>query len=238
MLYEAVLMDMDGVLIDTQQSILAFWQRVASTYHVHLTQEDIDQHISGCSALHTMTTLLPPLDEPEQLSLFRDLHEYEASLSYQEVRGAIALLREFKRRHIPVALVTGAGQWKVDVVLQQLDLEPLFAVRVTGDDVQASKPAPDGYMLAAHRLGKEPQACVVFEDAVNGVLAALAARTVCIGIRTTAPACALLAAGAACIIPDFTAVRIQGAPATTPMTDAGLLLEVENDFCFSFKSSC
>lgn len=237
MLYEAVLMDMDGVLIDTQPSILAFWRQAASTYHIHLTQEDIDRHISGRSAHHTMTTLFPPLDEQGQMSLFRDLHEYESSLSYQEVHGAIALLREFKRRHIPVALVTGAGQWKVDVVFQQLDLAPLFAARVTGDDIQASKPAPDGYMLAAHRLGKHPQACLVFEDAVNGVLAALAAQTMCVGVRTTAPDRALLAAGATCIIPDFTAVRIQEASATSPTTEASFLLEVENDFRLSFKSS-
>lgn len=237
MLYEAVLMDMDGVIIDTQQSILAFWQRIASAYHVHLTQEDIDQHISGRSAHHTITTLLPSLDEENRRSIFRALHDYEASLSYREVRGAIALLQELKRHHIPVALVTGAGQWKVDVVIQQLGLEPLLTARVTSDDVQASKPAPDGYLLAAHRLGKEPQACIVFEDAVNGVLAALAAQTVCIGVLTTAPASALMAAGATYIIPDFTAVRVQTAPVTEQTTDALFLLEVERDSRFLSKAS-
>ena len=89
--YEAVLMDMDGVIIDTQQSIVAFWQLLASEYHIRFTQEDIDQHISGCSARHTITTLLPSLDEQQQQLTYRALHDYEASLHYREVSGAIAL---------------------------------------------------------------------------------------------------------------------------------------------------
>ena len=150
-------MDMDGVIIDTQQSIVAFWQLLASEYHIRFTQEDIDQHISGCSARHTITTLLPSLDEQQQQLTYRALHDYEASLHYREVSGAIALLKELKHHHIPVALVTGASRWKVKVVVQQLGLEPFFTTLVTGDDVRKSKPAPDSYLLAGHRLGKEPQ---------------------------------------------------------------------------------
>ena len=181
--------------------------------------------------------MLPDLDEQQKQSIYRTLHDYEASLHYQEVSGAIALLKELKHHHIPVALVTGASRWKVDVVVQQLGLEPFFTAHITGDDVRQSKPAPDSYLLAAHRLGKEPQLCIVFEDAVNGVLAALAAQTVCIGVLTTAPACALIAAGACCTIPDFTTVRVQAAPSTANKADALFLVEADRDFSLSLKSS-
>ncbi len=235
--YEAVLMDMDGVIIDTQQSIVAFWQRLASVYHIHFSQDDIDQHISGRSAHHTITTLLSHLDEREQQTVYRALQDYEASLRYQEVSGAIALLKELKRYHIPVALVTGAGRWKVGIVVRQLGLEPFLTAQVTGDDVQESKPAPDSYLLAAHRLGKQPQSCIVFEDAVNGVLAALAARTVCIGVQTTVSACTLMAAGAASTIPDFTAVRVQAAPSIANEADVLLDMGADMDFSLPLKSS-
>jgi HAD superfamily hydrolase (TIGR01509 family) len=235
--FEAVLMDMDGVIIDTQQSIVAFWQQHASEYHLHFSQEDIDQHISGRSARHTITTLLPHLDEQRQQAIYRALHDYEASLQYQEVSGAIALLNELKHHHIPIALVTGAGRWKVGVVTRQLGLEPFLAAQVTGDDVQKSKPDPDSYLLAAHRLGKEPQSCLVFEDAINGVLAAVAAQTMCIGVQTTAPACSLIAAGACCTIPDFTSVRVRVASSAANEADALYLTIADRDFNLPLKSS-
>lgn len=235
--YEAVLMDMDGVVIDTQLSIVAFWRRLASTYHVHLTQEAIDQHISGRSASHTITALLPSLDDEELQSIYRALHEYEAGLQYQEVRGVEAFLQELKQSHIPIALVTSASRWKVEIVLQQLGIASLFNVQVTGDDIRESKPAPDSYLLAASRLGKDPQTCVVFEDAVNGVRAALAAQMACVGVLTTAPACFLKDAGASYTIPDFTAVRVQPAPAYGQEADTRFLLQITGDFSLPFKSS-
>ena len=233
--YEAVLMDMDGVLIDTQESIIAFWQRLASEHDIHLSQDDIDQHISGRSAHHTITTLLSHLDDQEQQAAYRALHDYEASLQYEEVSGAIALLKELKLFHVPVALVTGAGRWKAGIVVQQLGLEPFLTAQVTGDDIHQSKPAPDGFLVAARRLGKQPQACIVFEDAVNGVLAARAAQAICIGVQTTAPACALTDAGACCIIPDFTSVRVQAM--TTNTNEADILLQIGADVSFPLKSS-
>lgn len=235
MSYEAVLMDMDGVLIDTQESIIAFWQRLASEHHIHLSKDDIDQHISGRSAQYTISTLLSHLNEQEQQAAYRALHDYEASLQYQEVSGAIALLKELKRYYIPVALVTGAGQWKAGIVVQQLGLESFLTAQVTGDDIQKSKPAPDSFLLAAHRLGKQPQSCIVFEDAVNGVLAARAAQAICVGVQTTAPVCALMAAGACCTIPDFSSVRVQATPSTTD--EAGIFLHIGVDVSFPLKSS-
>lgn len=235
MLYEAVLLDMDGVIIDTQQSIVAFWQRLASEHHTHLSQDDIEQHVSGRSAQHTITTLLPHLDKREQDTAYHALHDYEASLHYQEVPGAIALLKQLKRYHIPVALVTGAGRWKASIVVQQLGLEPLLTTQVTGDDIQQSKPAPDSFLLAAHRLGKQPETCIVFEDAVNGVLAARASRAICIGVQTTVPVCALMAAGACCTIPDFTSVRLQATPSTTD--EADILLHMGADFSLPLRST-
>lgn len=241
MAHEAILMDMDGVLIDTQESIIAFWQWLASEHHVHLSQDDIDRHVSGRSAHHTITTLLSHLDEPERQvayqAAYRDLHAYEASLQYREVSGAIALLKEFKQHHIPVALVTGAGRWKASIVVQQLGLEALLTAQVTGDDVQQSKPAPDSFLLAAHRLGKQPQSCIVFEDAVNGVLAARAAQATCIGVQTTAPANTLMTAGACCIIPDFNSVRVEAAPPTSNEVNSILQVKADIDFSFPLKDS-
>lgn len=75
----------------------------------------------------------------------------------------------------PVSVASGGPR---DVVLETLDrrgLRPLFPVVVAADDVRHGKPAPDTFLLAAERMGVEPTACLVFEDAELGIQAAEAA---------------------------------------------------------------
>jgi sugar-phosphatase len=107
-------------------------------------------------------------------------------------------------------MVTSGDRWKVEVVVNQLGLAPLFAAQVTINDVQRGKPAPDPYLLAAQRLGQAPERCLVFEDAVSGVKAAVAAGATCIGVQASAGlSSALHQAGAYCTIADFTMVNLQ-----------------------------
>ena len=89
--------------------------------------------------------------------------------------------------------------------------DPKYATpngQVTVGDIQRGKPHPDGYLLAAQRLQKPPQRCLVFEDAVSGVKAAVAAGATCIGVQSPDRATALLVAGATYTVPDFTAVNL------------------------------
>jgi beta-phosphoglucomutase-like phosphatase (HAD superfamily) len=62
MSYEAILFDMDGVIVDTYQSVTEFWQNLAQAYQVHLTQADFNQHVYGCPADHTLDVLFPHLN--------------------------------------------------------------------------------------------------------------------------------------------------------------------------------
>ena len=55
--YEAILFDMDGVIVDTYQSVTEFWQNLAEAYQVHLTQADFNQYVYGCPATHTLDIL-------------------------------------------------------------------------------------------------------------------------------------------------------------------------------------
>lgn len=93
--------------------------------------------------------------------------------------GAAELVAEVQEAGLPYALVTSSEPEVVDAVLSKLHVE--FPVIICAADVSHAKPDPEGYLLAAAKLGVEPQQAIALEDSVNGVLAAEAA-----GYRTVA----------------------------------------------------
>ncbi|GAK55714.1 HAD-superfamily hydrolase, subfamily IA, variant 3 [Candidatus Vecturithrix granuli] len=204
--YEAVLFDMDGVIIDTENSVTAFWQKIAQTYQVELTPADFQQHIYGCPAIHTFDMLFPQLSADERQKIMADMETYEINLTYTAVRGVVSFLTILKQHAIPTAIVTSGDRWKVQTVCQQLGIEGMFSVQVTVNDIRRGKPYPDCYLLAAEKLEKSPEHCLVFEDAVSGVKAAIATGASCIGIGKPEKASALRQAGASTVIPDFLAL--------------------------------
>jgi sugar-phosphatase len=206
--YKAILFDMDGVIVDTRHSVIAFWEALATTYRITLTSADFDQHIHGCPATYTLDTLFPRLSSQARRAFLTELASYEDGLSYTEVPGATTLLRTLRRHHIPTALVTSAEQRKVSEVLRQLGINGMFIVQVTAGDIQHGKPNPECYLQAARYLQQPPAACIVFEDAINGVKAAVAAGTLCIGVQAMSAASALRQAGAYAVVPDFTLVKL------------------------------
>jgi sugar-phosphatase len=206
--FRAVLFDMDGVVIDTRQSILDFWQAVAAEQGVKLTADDIDRHIHGVPLAHTLKALFPTLPpEPDQTFLDR-ITQYELGLRYTEVAGVSLLLQSLKAAAVRTALVTSGMGWKVDAVFRQLALGGLFDVVVTAADIGRGKPDPACYLAAASKLEVAPANCVVFEDSVSGVRSAVAAGMACIGVQSGHLADMLIAAGVRHTIPDFTLVQL------------------------------
>lgn len=206
--YEAILFDMDGVLVDTHQSVTQFWRKYAEAYQVNITQSDFNQHVYGCPANHTLDLLFPQLSADERQSIIADMTDYEINLQYIAVKGVLALLRTLKQGGIPIALVTSGEDWKVAEVVKQLGIEGIFTDQVTAGDIRRGKPDPECYLLAAAHLGKAPLRCIVFEDSISGVRAAVTAGALCIGVGPPSTAPALLEAGAVCVVPDFAGVHL------------------------------
>jgi sugar-phosphatase len=199
---------MDGVIVDTRQSVTDFWQALATAHQIPLTPADFDQHIHGCPAIHTLDVLFPHLTSEQRHATIASLESYEAGLRYAELPGAAALLHSLKHYHIPTALVTGARRPKVAEVIRQLGLDGLFTVQVTAADIQRGKPDPECYLRAANDLQRQPASCIVFEDAINGVKAAVAAGMLCIGVQPLSMASLLLQSGAYTVVPDFAPVSV------------------------------
>lgn len=179
--YSAVLLDVDGVLVDTEHAVVALWGEVCERLGRSTPAEQDRQHIVGCSVEHTTGHLFPQADRETVLRIRALVEELEPDLPVTEVPGAAALVRELHARGVPIALVTGASSDRLDRVLQVLDVEPYVTATVTWGQSEG-KPHPGPYLLAASRLGVRSDDCVVVEDAVAGVRSAVAARAACIGL--------------------------------------------------------
>jgi beta-phosphoglucomutase len=110
---------------------------------------------------------------------------------YEEIN---AFLRRIELRDLKIGLVTGALRSEVELILQQAEIRDYFNVIVTGDEINASKPQPDGYLLAVERFNRwdfnlqlQPSECLVIEDTFAGCEAAKRAGMQVVGIAHTYP---------------------------------------------------
>jgi HAD superfamily hydrolase (TIGR01509 family) len=212
--YEAVLFDMDGVIADTERSVTEFWQWLAADLGYLLRAEDLERHVYGHRADHTLRVLFPEVPPSAYSEIYQRLKENQESLVYTAIPGATALLGALGRAGVPLALVTGAQDWKAVEVLRQLALPSAFATVICADDVPRGKPDPAGYLLAAERLGVDIGRCLVFEDAVSGVTSAVAAGATCVALACARREAQVRAAGATAVVPDFRQAAFDATAAT------------------------
>jgi HAD superfamily hydrolase (TIGR01509 family) len=180
----AVLFDMDGLLIDSEPLWLAAETRVIRRLG-GLPWTETDQHaLLGGSLQRTVRYLLTRATAPQPPEVVADwlMSGIEETVLRDGVPlqpGAAELHAQVRARGIPNALVTSSERGFMEAVLASTGLR--FDVTVCADDVTATKPAPEPYLLAAKRVGVRPDRCWVLEDSPNGIASAEAA-----GCRTIA----------------------------------------------------
>lgn len=177
---EAVLLDMDGTLIDSRACVKRTWQAWCTRHGLDV---DAVLRIShGRKNDDTIRIVAPHLDIADELASLAQAQEHCRD-GIVAVRGARQLLDRLDPGHC--AVVTSAWRRLAEIRLRCADL-PVPSVLVTADQIRQSKPDPEGYLNAAGKLGVEPMACVVVEDAPVGIAAARAAGMRVIGITTMA----------------------------------------------------
>lgn len=228
-MHQAILFDMDGVVVDTVRWATEFWQDLARRVgRSELSADDLEHEAYGRSAKHTLRALFPQIAESRYEEVLLRMRENTEKLRYSAIPGVTGLLRQLHDCKIPLALVTGAPHWKATEVLRQLNLTETFQVRVGAEDVSAGKPDPSCYLLAAQRLSAPINRCLVFEDAVSGVTAAVSAGARCVAVAPPRREDRVRAAGAMAVVRDFRDVAFSSRhPA----------LRVGTDVSFSFAAS-
>jgi len=168
--YDAFLFDMDGTLVNSIAVVERVWTGWAVKHG--LEPEVFLKTIHGIRASDVIRTLaLPGVDAEHEAALLLD-EEMEDVAGIVEIPGAVALLNSLPPERW--AIVTSAP---IALARRRMAAAgiPMPAVIVSGEDVSSGKPSPECYLLGAKRLGVDPRHCLVFEDAVAGILAGEAA---------------------------------------------------------------
>lgn len=180
---QAILYDVDGLMVDSEQLGIRTAERIMQRYDVQLTDAE-KQRFIGITDKKFYRELLASrgLDLDVNQILKEHFELYESDLPNVEVFPGVADSFERFRPKYKLAVVSGSTQYQVETILQRVGA-PEIGVKVTCDDVEQSKPDPQPYLTAAQRLGVKPRDCVVLEDATSGVISAKRAGMKVIGVR-------------------------------------------------------
>ncbi|GAA4397125.1 hypothetical protein GCM10023088_80140 [Actinomadura verrucosospora] len=170
---EAVLLDMDGTLVDSDASVERAWSIWAAEHGVDPGAVLAIAH--GSPAAHTVRRLLPGLGEDGAAAAAQRQHalQHEDLAEVTATPGAHDLIAALGRLGLPWAVVTSADGRLAEARLQAAGIDPPLLLTI--DDVAVGKPDPEGYLEAAARLGIPPAACLVVEDSEPGLAAGRAA---------------------------------------------------------------
>lgn len=185
---EAVVFDLDGVLVDTEEvwdqarrQLLAErggrWHEEAQRAMMGMSSREWSRYMHEELGVH---------DPPEVISaeVVRRLEQlYREHLPL--IPGAVEAVERLAA-HWPLGVASSSNRPLIDLVLELSGLEPFFRVTVSSEEVARGKPAPDVYLEAARRLGCPPRSCAAIEDSENGIRSAAAAEMRVIAIPNRA----------------------------------------------------
>jgi HAD superfamily hydrolase (TIGR01509 family) len=183
----AVLFDFDGVVVNSEPFHLRSFRELLAPLGIKISES---RHYSefvgiGSNAIiamlfkeHGINYDVKPWVEKRKAIFQR----YVAMGKVKPKKGVRKLLIALKKKGIRTAIVSGGHSSNIKSALEKIKLEGFFDILVSLEDVKRRKPHPEGFLLAARRLGVKPSQCIAIEDSNSGVSAAHSAKmkVVCI----------------------------------------------------------
>jgi beta-phosphoglucomutase len=186
---KAVLFDMDGVLVDTEELTFRAAQQMFEEHGIKVTQEDFrpyigtgeNSYIGNVARKHGF-----PADIQRDKKRMYDIFGILAKGHLKALPGVRDFIAVCRNKGLKLAVATSADYVKMMINLRETGLEQVtFDVLINGQEVKNKKPHPEIYQTTADRLGVRPPECLVVEDAVNGIEAAKAAGAKCLAITNS-----------------------------------------------------
>ena len=183
---EAVIFDMDGVIIDSEPLYFKIQEQLFNDLGVTVSKQEYDSFIGAgmqlmweklCSKHNLPFTI-------KQLIIMNNeliYNTFNNSDSLQATDGFTSFLTYIKEKGIKTAVASSTSKKIINVILSKLGIIQEFDVVISSEEVLQGKPEPDIFFEAAIRLNVDPKKCIVIEDSTNGVKAAARAGMKCIG---------------------------------------------------------
>jgi HAD superfamily hydrolase (TIGR01509 family) len=185
MTLQAIIFDMDGVLVDSEPVHFEAMRLLMQEHGILFTHAD-DQNFYGCTDREVFRQLRRQFGLP--------MHEHDLAEAWiarvvellpqriVPLPGVPDVLDRLRGAGIRLALASSSSPPIIRTTIAGLGLQEAFEAMVSGRDVAQGKPAPDIFLEAARQIGVAPSACLVVEDSYNGLRAALAAGIPCVVI--------------------------------------------------------
>lgn len=185
---KAVIFDLDGVIVDTAHYHYVVWQKLAKELGITFTEKE-NEKLKGVSRMRSLEIILElggislSDEKKEELATKKNswFVDYIEAIKPEEIfKGVKQMLNSLRENGYKVALASSSKN--AETVLRLLEIKGFFDAVVDGTMIIKSKPDPEIFLLAASKVGVNPNECVVFEDAEAGVEAAIAAGMKCVGV--------------------------------------------------------
>lgn len=183
----ALIFDMDGTMVDNMGYHDEAFARFFAAKGKSFERDGFMARTAGMAFAEIAAPFFPEADLPalaglgeEREAIYRDLYRPHVA----PTPGLLPLLARATTHGVPMAVATAAPPGNIALVLDTLELRPLFATIVSPSQGFRGKPHPDLFLAAAERMGVAPEDCLVFEDAPNGVEAARRAGMRAVAILT------------------------------------------------------
>ncbi len=182
---EAIIFDMDGVLVDTEPVHFMSYQKVLRGHGVEITENQYNNHWirDGKGIREFIQERSLDLNANQIRAQKRKVYQEKLRSGFQIFPGAREVLESLISENYSLALATSSYKEETNLILDLMASKKYFKAIVTCDDVKNVKPSPECFLLASQRLEKEPRNTLVIEDAEKGVIAAKNAGMYCIAIR-------------------------------------------------------
>jgi beta-phosphoglucomutase len=203
MVLKAVLFDFNGVIINDEAIHEQLIEQLLIEENLRLGAGEFSRVCLGRSDRACLTELLASRGRVVTEDYLMDLMVRKARAYQRQLEGLeklpiypglADLMFNLRAAQLKLAVVSGALRSEVDLVLQKSQLAAYFSLIVAGDDITASKPEPDGYLLAVERLNQQhpelnlqPSECLAIEDTPAGIQAAKRAGIPVVGVANTYP---------------------------------------------------
>ncbi len=188
--FEAVIFDMDGVLIDSEPLWKIAMEEVFSALGSKLKKEDFQKtvglRIDEVIHFWNLQENWGITDESEVEEAIIVKMEELIAANPHPLEGVIETLHYLKSKKIPIGLATSSSSRLIKIVLDSLTIRSLFNFFHSAEMEQYGKPHPAVYLTVAKKLAVLPEKCLVIEDSLNGIISAKAAKmkAVCIPEKT------------------------------------------------------